>query len=39
MSIDGCSLYLMQAAAPKNTTQANASVATSLAQAAGCAVM
>jgi len=39
MSIDGCSLYLTQAAAPKNTSHANASVATSLAQVAGCSVM
>ena len=39
MSIDGCSLYLKQAAAPKKTSQANAKVAISLAQVAGCAVM
>ena len=38
-SIAGCRRYFTQAAEPKNTTQANPRVATSLAQAAGWAVM
>ena len=39
MSMVGKSLYLMQAEAPKKIAHAKPSVATSLAQAAGCAVM